>query len=69
MLEKRKPTDLVKPRVSEATAYDLQKYSAANRVADLEDKVAGLTQTEADADKNGEEFDREAFSKLKEELR
>jgi hypothetical protein len=47
----------------------LQKYSAANRVADLEDKVAGLTQTEADADKNGEEFDREAFSKLKEELR
>ena len=62
---KVKPSDLVKPRVSEGKAYDMQKYSMANRIANLEDKVTAMDA----AEQEGEEFDKQAYSKLKEELR
>jgi hypothetical protein len=65
-LKGRKPTDFVKPRMSEATAYDMKKYSVANHVANLEDGVAAMAEQESAED---ETFDREAFAKMKEELR
>lgn len=41
-LTPRKPSDFIKPRVDEAQAADLQKFSVANHVANLEDKVADM---------------------------
>lgn len=65
-LTERKASDFVKPQVSEVRAYDQKKYSMSN---DIANKEARLARMEDDQAAEGDDFNREAFDQLKEELR
>lgn len=59
-LTKRKETDFIRPKASETTTYGLQKLSVDNSIENLK--------AEKDEMESQEDFDKEAYARLKQEL-
>ena len=57
---KRKTTDFIKPKTSETSVYAQQQISVANSIDSLKNKKDEMEEEE--------DFDKEAYKKLKEEL-
>lgn len=61
-MTKRTKGDYIKPRVSEERAFRGQVQSHENELAGLESQVSGVDET-------SENFDREAFKRMKNEIK